>query len=174
MWAADLNWGDVPTWSAAVGAGIALLFARRASRDTRTLLQREADRDAARVTDARRAQADLVCAWYELARPDDALPMDPMLRWCAAVRNGSALPVYDVRATFLRYDRETATPNLLVRHHLEPLHVVRPGVVRAIAAPPRMLEPSGDRRDFLVEVTFRDAGGRRWHRSATGDLTLQQ
>lgn len=104
-------WGDVPTWVAAVTSLLALLAAAFAGLVAYAVLDVELGRDrvaaaerAERREAEQRAQAGKVAAWY--ATWDGEAPFGPLAPppslqanqvYGAVIRNGSELPVYEIR-----------------------------------------------------------------------------
>lgn len=178
-----MNWGDVPTWIAAIAtvaaviiATIAGVFAKRAAgaaqaaADTSLKLlgveQKREDRQDRQERERHEAeernhQAALVAAWQD---PYEA---------GAVLHNQSKLPIRDVAVTFVnqmtraRYERP-----------IEP--VMGPG--KAILDWPDALEADlepgprdqvqmmAEARSFAVEVTFRDTRGFTWLLDGEGYL----
>lgn len=181
---AALDWGDVPTWVTAGTALVALAAAIIAARASWAVLKLERVREdravraeqARQDREAREAQADRVAAWYRCFYPED-----PLLRpgksghWGAHIRNGSALPVYDLRVDFVGPDGTT-------RAHGDPIAVVPPGDVHSHPEGRQaLLAHEHDEAGVLtwletgdqirLRIKFRDAAGRHWSRDESGVLS---
>ncbi|MGH3815999.1 MAG: hypothetical protein ACRDUV_26720, partial [Pseudonocardiaceae bacterium] len=95
MW---LDFGDVPTWLATAGAGVAAYFVYRAYKI-------ESGRDARAELGRRQTQGSRVAVWAELH--DDPASGEPFDAECFAMRNASELPVYDVEVFSYRFGWRT-------------------------------------------------------------------
>jgi hypothetical protein len=155
------DWGDVPTWLgvllvAAVAAFALLLYLREAERSGRA--------EAVRLDEERRAQASRVCGWY--GRADG--PAGPVFG--ALLRNASELPVYDVVVEFhFTSPRLDGSVWTLARGQSK-RRLVPPGE-SFIPAPDAMLREVVEADPFVVSLSFRDAGNRRWLRDPDGVLS---
>jgi hypothetical protein len=123
--------------------------------------QREAD-------ERRRGQASKVTAWFSLAKPGGG-------RWGAWIRNGSDLPVLDVR-TFFHNVQETQPGSRwepVMRGSLsDEIRVLPPQVDRFFDIPLEFKRHSIECDDsvFVVSIEFTDASGNRWERDPRGAL----
>jgi hypothetical protein len=171
--APSVSWGDVPTWIAAVAAGLALYFATAAARAVRRLLlveqARENRREAAdadrRTAAARAFQADRIGAWHQTGY------------YAATLRNGSTLPVYDVAVEFVGTGGDLREQGLL---DILPPGDQTLGWTGTASSPqdgqtahlqPGQIRPEEPPHLFRVAVTFRDTAGSRWRRDERGLLT---
>lgn len=169
--AARPEWGDVPTWLGVLLAGAAavvalLLYLRAAERDRRG----EADRRA-RLDEDRRTQAAQVCGWYGRTEgkigPQQAAVVQV---WGAFVRNASDLPIYDVAVEFhFTSPRMDGGVWTLARGQTK-RRFLPPGE-SFVPVPEAMLREIVDTDTYLVAMSFRDAGNRRWRRDPDGILT---
>jgi hypothetical protein len=150
-----LDFGDVPTWLATVGATAAAIFAYRAYR-----LENQRDLVAADLM--RRGQASQVAVWVEYKRhprtgePDGAD--------CFLIRNASQLPIYDVLVFSYSYERsdpEQVTPVARYEYAIVP---PRPEPKLHIA------NADGNRFLWVFAMQFKDAAGTTWHRDRHGVL----
>lgn len=169
--------GDLATWASAIaGSAVAALGVVVAAR----MLRVERDRDAASGKSDASLQADQVSAWIEMSRTSDpdavvttaALPDYPDVK----LFNASPLPVYDVHV-FL-WVQMSASPgggppweNVPVLWQVRKLcpPVKEPEVIshylRADHRQAHLMHHS-----LGISLSFKDAGGRRWHRTIDGVL----
>ena len=105
------------------------------------------------LSQARRRQAEQVSAWLELVRDGDREGT-----FDAAIVNRSDQPVYAVLATVSRKGLTRTTPWFSV------YDVLPPGVAERESTDIPMVFPGMDAYRPL-NVTFRDAAGRRWTRT---------
>lgn len=190
-WLAELNYGDVPTWVAAVAAAGALIAAFRAARHTRELLEREAKRDSLAEARMWRAQAEVVAAWVAVREWHEtrtrAVPEPFRLgtKWnpfgierrvetverhelVVCVRNASAIPVYGVVVNLTHRGQEVAAPI--------DLGTVAPGdEARQSPLPPDAqglcAEQGVASYELEAAVAFTDARGVPWCRDHAGALS---
>jgi hypothetical protein len=175
-WYGDtINYGDVPTWLATLGAFIAAVFAYKA-------LSLERDRDYSREKDEKRQQAEAVSAWIGMPTsgsdvwtlfhptelPEGQLP--PPLG--VVIGNASRQPVYDVQA-FVHFsdgiDSRAGKWLLLGGLSVLPPNgqtYIEPELEDDNAGPFTYL----DWRFADVSVRFRDARGKTWIRDEAGFL----
>lgn len=142
-----LNWGDVPTWVAAIGTVSAVSLA---------LWQNMVDRRTAR-TRAVRAQAELISAWYGGDR-DDVTDL--------YLRNGSKQPIYEVVVCLvINLGGGEGVPDDFRHVYLE----LPPGLFR-IEVPSHW---HGMSARPGIEVSFTDrTGAKHWIRRAAGALVV--
>ncbi|MEU7855218.1 hypothetical protein [Nonomuraea sp. NPDC049141] len=171
------DWGDIPTWCAAVLALVAGWVAYR-------LFKIESGRDEKAREEARRAQAVKVAAWFADS-PDGGEEFVPG----ALIRNASDLPIYNVhvRHTCSYADGEFEEIDRILNPPAEddPFGV---GVHPDARGPDVSIIPPGECHvpldaqhlqvfhlphvdDWQVEVTFDDASGQTWSRDRHGILT---
>lgn len=156
MWVTGLNWGDVPTWVTAFGTvGAVVVALYLAGRDSRQ-----------RARERRRHQADNITGWLEFQSHPDQPPTLSL-----TILNGSSQLAYRVIASLVPV-RGTAPPDWRNKGNHEPkdfrefVGELRPGTTtRAIEYP-----GGGSFIRWAVELTFRDAAGQVWLRSADGRL----
>ncbi len=156
----DIQWGDVPTWSASGVAMLTLIAAVTAAVQTAKVYRLESARDNVAEQDRRdreeqdaRAQASRVSAWV-LASPARRVP-------AVLVRNASELPVYRCLVRSRTRDAVEIVDELeIVPPTTEPLEIP---LVRAEGASQGALATA-------VSIEFTDAGGVRWHRDFDGGL----
>ena len=162
----SLDWGDVPTWIAALSTVGALVAAIVAGRAAWRLLGLEATRDRNAFADKKTVQASRVSAWAKWERSAEGAESDydiPLL----SVRNASDLPVYAVLLElFNSRDQLVSTERVDVLPPTDgPIdlpHVVSDAEHSAL---------QGDYGSKLqVKITFRDASGRTWVRQVDGLL----
>lgn len=167
--AVHVRLGDLPTWLAGFGAVAALIYARRAARHAKDVLDRETDRDERRNQEDRRAQASRVVAWPDMETSGGGTP-----RFGALVRNGSELPVRNVVVTFLWSNGPVWTPRgEPVRLPLltpGDLFVPWPATVHRSGGDDEYLALSLLREDYRVMIQFTDAADFSWLRSMHGSL----
>lgn len=152
------DWGDVPTWLATAGAGVAVVYAVRAHRMER---KRDDVAEALLLSE----QARKVAVWGEAADP----PHDESEgRFIEVLRllNASDLPVYDyVVQSYLmegNSDIEQATPDRVYGFggDLPP----------SPQAEKQYLSLARVDHSWAYAIQFRDASGRTWHRDRFGSL----
>ncbi|MEJ3748456.1 hypothetical protein WEI85_34875 [Actinomycetes bacterium KLBMP 9797] len=151
----SLDLGDVPTWLATVGAGIAAYFASRAY-----LIERRRDAVAADIL--RQEQASHVAVWTDYGphpytnEPDGA---DYFV-----LRNASQLPIYEVIVFSYSFERtssiETARP--VGQFHL--------GTVPPEPTPTTHTAYLSTTSAWAFAIQFRDAAGVVWYRDPRGEL----
>lgn len=155
-----VDWGDVPTWLSAVTT-LGALFAAgwvvviELGRERRAERLLEEQRDAA----ARSEQANLVAAWSDWDRE----------RPCILIRNGSALPIYNVRVELTHHSQPTRPYEVQV--------ILPPGDHRAVYPADIVgYDALGDVTDssmtWSIRLNFYDAAGRSWMRDELGRLQL--
>jgi hypothetical protein len=148
-----VQWGDVPTWLASVGAVVAGGLAFKVYRI-------EGKRDRKAEEDQRRLQAARVSGWFGLISWQPDLPGGPARQfWKAKVRNLSDLPIYDVQIEFHKTAMQSGAP-----FNREVVAVLPPGDDEFFDAP-------DDERDYVIALRFRDAAGVAWYRDARGFLS---
>jgi hypothetical protein len=158
-WHLPPDWGDIPTWVAAVAAIGAGIIAYRVYWIS--------------AGDRRSAQAARVAAWYGLWQHGSVTPnvfMEhpaPEPAWGAFLRNASDLPVYDVVVTF-HFPGSGGSADTFIKAVLPPsdapIHVKIEGIALRLHSNARM--------DVYnrVEIEFTDTQGARWHRGVNGRL----
>ncbi len=136
-------------------------------RDERAERQRQAERD-------RRFQAEHVVAWQEqegvyetVDEEEDGTPIRTIVdhKRTVFVLNRSSAPVYDVRVRY-QWSGEREKPDLTVWN----MPFLAPGETPTETWAPGLHDLWEDA--LLVEVEFRDAGGRVWRRDPRGLLHL--
>lgn len=172
-WLAALEWGDVPTWFSALG-GIGALIAATAARASLDVLRIESQRDQDADERAQRAQADLVAAWLET---EDATDMGA---WYIRVVNASQIPVYELDiqtvSSFSWPDDEGFNARYLAVAPPGETHIPIEDLLNHIGRHLPLTEwgmlrnTVGVHASHDVWITFRDAAGGEWIRSATGTL----
>ncbi|MGL5823427.1 MAG: hypothetical protein ACRCYU_00970 [Nocardioides sp.] len=158
-----LDWGDVPSWIAAIatlGALVAAGWAVKKASDTFKLeLKRDSERQA---HDEQAEQADLIAAWSAWLKPDDTRMR---AGWGALIVNGSPLPVYE--ATIELYG---PVGDLRVS---QPKNLLPPGDTPLIWN--TTIFKDDEHVSFgqylQVALKFRDSAGRLWHRDRHGQLS---
>lgn len=173
---AKLDWGDVPTWVSAlvsaltlVGLVLTVIYARHIYRIESERDKHAAEERSARDEAERRSQAEKIAAWFAPA-PSTALEEN---MFGAFVRNASDLPVFDIYPVF--QPASDGEPTAGGDWFFENIAVLPPHETKFMP-----LELAEDEYEevphhlrngmFLVEITFRDAAGVRWTRSADGLL----
>jgi hypothetical protein len=148
------NYGDVPTWLATLGAGVAAYFAYGAYRI-------ESARDERQNDLMERDQASRVGVWPEQRdNPETGHPGEAEWIW---LRNASELPIHEVRLysyAFIHPDTNTVSPD----------SVYELGTVGPSDAPLGRLVRIATRESYVYAVEFRDAAGATWHRDRNGVL----
>ena len=182
------NWGDVPTWVAAVTTFLAFVAAAFAGLVAYELLKVESGRDlkaeqerTERRDAERRGQASKVAAWYGTwlspvtysGGANSGIPATPGSG--AVIRNASDLPVYDVSIVYFlanppkllgwsEGDREHEIPELIPVIPPGEERTPMPESIRRIGSATR--EPV-----WLVAIEFTDADDQRWMRDPHGALS---
>lgn len=152
---AAVVWGDVATWTTAVVAVGAGLWAYRAYKAADAAVRIERARDVAAQEHEDRSQADAIAAWCV-----NASKVNPTLhgKMVAAVSNRSLQPVFDVRVDLIQ--GQTVTEDFAVVPVLAPSNdLVYPGSPIEPAPVPRL------------GLRFTDMQGTRWTRDADGRLS---
>jgi hypothetical protein len=120
------------------------------------LLRREHRREAGRAEDDRRAQAERISAWVELARK-----VDGGRELAFHIHNASAMPIYEVELPLpARGDEEPGS---------EFVGLVPPGQTIQRPAPGEWLRSYVEPEP--VQIEFLDSAGRRWSRDEQGTLS---
>lgn len=156
-----VDWGDIPTWISALttlGALVAAGWVVRIElrREEQAVIAR-ADERAARE---RSEQADNVAAWPDWNRDRPAI----------LIRNGSQLPIYNVRLEFTSGARSP--------RRIQPMPMLAPGDHHA-AYPGDIVsdDGTGNFSDtshlWNVRLRFVDSAGRDWVRDEYGILRKQ-
>jgi hypothetical protein len=186
----SVRWGDVPTWVAAIAtlaavsiaiwAGVSAKKAGQAARRTARVSLRLLEIEQARDEEQRRAQArlhqaDLVAAWHAWDKVPH-LVGGTIAVWGATIRNGSPLPVYEVRAELIADSDGRVADSVS-------LPVLPPGLNHRawLNGPDDYRKSSGTdqggnpiytegRDQFKVALSFRDTAGREWKRDTRGLL----
>ena len=128
------------------------------------------------ATERREALARQVAAWFG---GETLPPLDiPDQEWGAHIRNGSLLPVFDVRV-FFQFVQELGAGALGVSWlpinrggPTEPVRVIAPGERRFVRIPDaiRNMVDRCDSQMYVVSVQFTDSAGIRWMRTGRGEL----
>jgi hypothetical protein len=165
-----IQWGDAGTWVGGLATAGGLVFTGLALRAQQGQLRlqaaqvREADEDRRRVNDEqRKTQAAMIAAWAA----DDSLwgqstprtPNDAFIRF----RNASESPGWEGVVT-IDTSPVTGKPGTIVRT----IGVLPPSNIDELVVD--VGAPVGDHL-VPVEITFRDANGILWCRTAKGQLT---
>lgn len=153
-----LDYGDVPTWLATSGAGLAVFFASRAYRA-------EVARDQRAEAMLAQSQAARIAVWD--GESIDQRMQNPWGRESLPrimLRNASDLPVYEVRVFSYRFRwKEPAK--------ISPSGEWSVGVLPPTTEPlPRLAVEDKDADSHVYAIEFRDAAGRVWHRDREGVL----
>ncbi|MFI7014398.1 hypothetical protein [Streptomyces sp. NPDC050164] len=174
-----VDWGDVPTWAAAVFAGGAALFAYQTIRSQREQIgeQRQfiAEQSAnlrleraelqAQADERRRSQANLVS--IQAAQVAVGTRPDVDHRWLVRVRNLSDEPIHQVMATFGEH-LQVATATA---HQLPEGARVVPVLGAEDSAEFRSHLADGENlNDHRPAILFTDNAGVRWCRDTLGNL----
>lgn len=115
-----------------------------------------------------RSQATKVTAWFGLAKPGGG-------QWGAWIRNGSDLPVFDVR-TFFHHVHEIQTGSrwepVMRGSLMDEIRVLPPQADRFFDIPLEIKRHVIECDDsvFIVSIEFTDASGNRWERDPRGAL----
>ena len=193
------NWGDFPTWILAAGAIVTVYYARRAFREqseelavlrrlawdqTQVLtLQAKELRASLRQRQAeaenqRRAQANKVTAWFGSRDRDAPGLAIAGLDWGAVVRNGSDLPILNVRVFF--YSINATSPAAVAWEPVlrggppERIRVIPPESDRFVEIPDEIRDDECNHRTYAVSIEFSDTAGVYWERTARGALEPAQ
>jgi hypothetical protein len=183
IWRHRLAWGDVATWLLMIVSLLAFLAAVAAGYVAYRLLLIESHRDRqaeeerkARAETEKSQQAGKVAGWYGSWEADQPDPLGPpeYEAWGAILRNGSDLPVFDLRVSFCVDPGTGASWRSGVRwtSSADDLKVLPPGDMRAqIRADIRTQELQRTLKpDWLISIEFTDAAGVRWVREPRGGL----
>jgi hypothetical protein len=159
--ASDVQWGDVATWVGGIATAIALFL-------TYLLLRLTRREQRANRADLDLAQARLVSAWCDSVQPATGAERDLII---VTLQNSSHEPIYAARLAvgpeWSTEQTECAEPDLDVKDVVPPRQDSRHEVrLRLSRAPDGNYEPSPP-----VEILFRDASRRFWHRDRFGRLT---
>lgn len=174
----DINWGDVPTFFALIGAVVAAWIAHRVYRV-------ESRRDQQTAADRRSGQAARVGAWIqEVANEDqrgDVIDRSRSPYWRLTIRNGSDLPVYDAFVAIHATPDFADKPKVFLFGRgygvlppgdgvvrLEQRQVAWPPTTQFPDRPPAQSGPVG--MDFHVTLRFRDSASVGWRRAPDGRL----
>ena len=164
-----VDWGDVPTWVAAIttlGAFLAAAWVVKIElrRDSGRRRELEAQQDAAE----RAEQADRVAGWTawldDAPAREDEVSLRPTAGWAIVLRNNSQLPIYDVRLILLIPQGGTDEQVVEVRQ----MSVVPPGTKEIPW--PEEAEGTASAEHVRTAIMFRDAAGRTWQRNEFGVL----
>jgi hypothetical protein len=157
----QVQWGDVATWVGGSATAIALLLTygllRITRREQRTL-----------QIEKRQAQARLISAWSSgIERVSDG----PIHAVTVILQNSSDEPVYGMRAAV---GSQWQARNGAISYAELGLDYILPPKARqerAISLElPRTMATAAE-SSLPVELLFRDAAGRYWHRDRYGELT---
>lgn len=151
-----MDWGDVPTWVAAIAAVLALVAAALAAVPawrTYRLAKTEAEMD----------QARLVVAWRTPHVPDEAVDL--------AVVNNSTMPVWDLTVHVLSVPSETVVQ--VVRSPVLP-PANGPSTTATMHLGSTGHTPPTSDTDIVCATWFRDHRNVWWRRSWRGDLEKAQ
>jgi hypothetical protein len=161
-----VDYGDVPTWIAAVATVLALVAAGFAAWASWNVLKRETQRDADRDDAERRQQANLVAAWHGVV-PHPVQRGAGLYR--PVVRNGSELPIYQVGVEVVV---EGSTGIVHMTEVLGPgqWFVTQSGHFNFADHPTEKLRLHASSPGFQVAVSFSDAAGIAWRRDENGQL----
>jgi hypothetical protein len=164
-----VDWGDAPTWLAALLAGIAGIVAYKVYRVESARDERAEAAQRERDAEQRRSQAIQISGWYNIKSfgPRDLAGS----AWRAQVFNGSDQPVYDVRIYFHHFENESNVWGPIVSA-AKAIHVIPPGDEGHKPPPEEILEAM-EKRDvsrLTISFAFRDAGNRWWQRKPDGIL----
>lgn len=150
----NFDLGDVPTWVATLGAGVAAFYAYGAYKI-------ESERDRRQSDMAEQEQASRVAVWPEQRdNPETGMPAEA--EWIH-LRNASQLPVYEARLFSYSYsppESEAATAESVF-----PLGIVGPS-----DKPQAHFVKVSPRNSYQYAIVFRDAAGVTWHRDRRGVL----
>ena len=149
-----ISWGNAPSWVAAVGTVLALIFMAGTLRQTNHTLNLQLADFSSRSEDKRRAQAEKVTALTDLTRADDGTQTDI---YEAIVSNRSDDMVFDVLVSLPEGQLRDTGPEIVARYDRCP-----PGEIpKAMECWPRR-NPGVDFP--RLDITFTDIQGVRWHR----------
>ena len=166
----------IANWVTAAAAVAAAGLAYWAGHTAKNLYDVEAGRDRSQELARQQEQARLVAAWVSWTDvPRKALRVSghSPLRAHLALRNASAVPVYDVTVEFSADGRSLGQQAIGVQSPTgeEPHHRrIEPETVGAYAVEELKRR---ERLDIRAAITFTDASGIRWHRAGDGALTRQ-
>lgn len=167
---------EVPDWITAVATALALGAAVWAGLTARKLYDIERKREASRDLADERQQAELVASWVSWTNQPDVtltLPDGRASRAHLAMQNASPVPVYDIEVEYSEGEESLGSqrfhalsPTGPTPHHRE----IKSAAVGEFLARPR----SADARvDIRVAISFTDARGTRWARTAAGQLSRE-
>ncbi len=181
MW--EFAVGNAAEWATVLIAAVALFFAAKAWKASQGMLELEQTREnraerrelERQRADDQAAQADLIGAWIEATRvssqPNNLSYAD---RWTLHLLNGSLLPVYNVKVTYVSY--ATLDPE----RGVSSFRVLPPGPKRRPLPndlPLRAIHRSGSDElvqetpeDLQLIVEFTDSAGREWRRGSEGAI----
>lgn len=149
-----IDLGDVPTWLATLGAGVAAFYAYGAYKI-------ESERDKRQSLLSQREQASKVAIWPEqLDNPHTGAPAEAECFW---LRNASELPIHDARVfsyAFRKPESDDVTPE----------SVYDLGIVGPTGSALRRFVKISPRDSYSYALSFRDAAGLVWHRTRMGAL----
>ncbi|MFE1329744.1 hypothetical protein [Streptomyces microflavus] len=185
----SVDWGDAPTWIAAVFAGGAALFAGLTIRSQRQQIAEQrafigeqsqnlqlerallrAQADDRRHEQARALRVRARTSWTNLSDEGDAGPDD---HWLVTVQNGSDEPITDVWVRF--GDTYTARDATQMNESGRSVGTPR-GVPLSLIGPRRGFRftssalPEATLANMRPSVLFRDAAGVRWRLDDEGAL----
>ncbi|MFE3495278.1 hypothetical protein ACFXOS_19765 [Streptomyces sp. NPDC059175] len=180
-----IDWGDMPTWVAAVFAGGAALFAGLTLRSQRkqldkqqefideqsTNLQLEREILRADADDRRRQQARTIRMEPILQAAGGGAPGSRVEYWKVNVRNRSDDPIHDVTVRFgHESEADTATTGMPAAQTTTPAPLGILGAGSDARFESAKLDPGilEGRRPVLL---FTDNAGVRWSRDEHGDMT---
>lgn len=153
-----IDWGDVPTWLATIGAGVAVWFASRA-------YAAEVARDRRAENLLAQGQAARVAAWADEAFDyggQNEFGRETIPR--VFLRNASELPAYDVLLFSYVFDWRAPQDKT-------PSGKWTVGLLPPTTDPVKRLpleDADGTSHQYVMQ--FRDAAGRTWHRDLSGVL----
>lgn len=126
--------------------------------------QRQGEQLELLENDRRRQQADKLAVWLDFESDTDAPPESPRWRWYFKLRNASELPIYELRAWAQMADVDGGTRLAFVwfRTLAPESEVVTVQVFGGSISSLRAGMYNEPLR--LVNLTFRDAGGKCWFR----------
>jgi hypothetical protein len=149
-----IDLGDVPTWLATMGAGVAAFYAYGAYKI-------ESERDKRQRLLLQREQASRVAIWPEqLENPQTGAPAEAECFW---LRNASELPIHDTRVFAYAY-RKPESDDVTAES------VYDLGIVGPTDTALRRFVKISPRDSYSYALAFRDAAGVMWHRNRRGVL----
>jgi hypothetical protein len=164
---AQVEWGTVPDWLAAVGTLLAFAVALR-------LLFKELAARREVEEDRRREQARLVSAWTLRDQFQTGFGTYE-LGFAVKVRNASQEPVYDLKFTLVPYEGPFATDPEAARRADETVETGTEGGDLGRLPPGETIRFRIKQRPHLeslvLGLSFTDSQGRRWKRLPNGTLT---